>query len=95
MLHYMAENHRAVFSLDINDTVNLRTYVEEQGFVFIRDRPAITHTLYTDYRQRRATSMNDEKVHCPFAQAKYPILKKKRSFAYPIGSNLSHLFDRE
>ncbi|KAL9909618.1 ionotropic receptor 76b [Glossina fuscipes fuscipes] len=95
MLHYMAENDRAVFSLDINDTTNLRTYVEEQGFVLIRDRPAITHTLYTDYRQRRATSMNDEKVHCPFAQAKHPILKKKRSFAYPIGSNLSHLFDRE
>ena len=95
MLNRMAQQNYAVFTEATNDTYNLRNYVEKNGYVFVRDRPAITHALYLDYRYRKTISYDNEKVHCPFAKAKEPFLKKKRSFAYPIGSNLSDLFDRE
>ncbi|XP_017476210.1 PREDICTED: glutamate receptor ionotropic, delta-1 [Rhagoletis zephyria] len=93
MLYNMIRNNHAVFSRSSNDTFNLQNFVEKDGYVFVRDRPAINHLLYADYRYRKTISMNDEKLHCPFAMAKEPFLKKNRSFAYPIGSNLSELFD--
>ncbi|XP_037822507.1 glutamate receptor ionotropic, kainate 2 [Lucilia sericata] len=95
MLSRMAQQNYAVFTDFTNDTLNLLNYVENNGYVFVRDRPAITHALYLDYRYRKTISLTNEKIHCPFAKAKEPFLKKKRSFAYPIGSNLSDLFDRE
>ncbi|XP_065360019.1 glutamate receptor 2 [Calliphora vicina] len=95
MLSRMAQQNYAVFTVATNDTYNLHNYVEKSGYVFVRDRPAITHALYLDYRYRKTISLDNEKIHCPFAKAKEPFLKKKRSFAYPIGSNLSELFDRE
>lgn len=95
MLNGMALRNYAVFTDDTNDTVNLHKYVEKYGYVFIRDRPAITHVLYEDYLYRKTISYDNEKIHCPFAKAKEPFLKKKRSFAYPRNSNLSDLFDRE
>ncbi|XP_037940523.1 uncharacterized protein LOC119673332 [Teleopsis dalmanni] len=91
----MIKSNHAVFSEEQNDTSNLRTFVEGDGYVFVRDRPAINHALYIDYRYRKTISVDNEKIHCPFAMAKKPFLKKKRSFAYPIGSNLSELFDPE
>nr|QKN21173.1 ionotropic receptor [Zeugodacus cucurbitae] len=93
MLTNMIRNSHAVFSKSSNDTFNLQNFVEKDGYVFVRDRPAINHVLYADYRYRKTISMNDEKLHCPFAMAKEPFLKKNRSFAYPMGSNLSELFD--
>lgn len=93
MLTNMIRNNHAVFSSSSNDTFNLQNFVEKDGYVFVRDRPAINHVLYADYRYRKTISMNDEKLHCPFAMAKEPFLKKNRSFAYPLGSNLSELFD--
>ncbi|XP_073841671.1 ionotropic receptor 76b [Musca autumnalis] len=95
MLSGMASRNLAVFTDDTNDTLNLRKYVEKYGYVFVRDRPAITHVLYEDYLYRKTISYDNEKIHCPFAKAKEPFLKKKRSFAYPRNSNLSELFDRE
>uniref|UniRef100_A0A6P4DYF6 Uncharacterized protein LOC108038316 n=1 Tax=Drosophila rhopaloa TaxID=1041015 RepID=A0A6P4DYF6_DRORH len=93
MLNRMIQNNYAVFSDETNDTYNLLNYVESNGYVFVRDRPAINIMLYQDYLYRKSISFSDEKVHCPFAMAKEPFLKKKRTFAYPIGSNLSQLFD--
>uniref|UniRef100_A0A1I8NWC1 Ionotropic glutamate receptor C-terminal domain-containing protein n=1 Tax=Stomoxys calcitrans TaxID=35570 RepID=A0A1I8NWC1_STOCA len=95
MLSGMVDRKYAVFTEDTNDTLNLRKYVEKSGYVFVRDRPAITHVLYADYLYRKTISYDNEKIHCPFAMAKDPFLKKKRSFAYPRNSNLSELFDRE
>ncbi|XP_033157583.1 glutamate receptor ionotropic, delta-1 [Drosophila mauritiana] len=95
MLNRMIQNNYAVFSDETNDTYNLQNYVEKNGYVFVRDRPAINIMLYRDYLYRKTVSFSDEKVHCPFAMAKEPFLKKKRTFAYPIGSNLSQLFDPE
>ncbi|XP_062134409.1 ionotropic receptor 93a [Drosophila sulfurigaster albostrigata] len=95
MLNRMIYNNYAVFTDASNDTYNLQNYVERNGYVFVRDRPAINIMLYRDYLYRKSVSFNDEKIHCPFAMAKEPFLKKKRTFAYPIGSNLSELFDPE
>jgi len=92
MLNRMIQNNYAVFSDETNDTYNLQNYVEKNGYVFVRDRPAINIMLYRDYLYRKTVSFSDEKVHCPFAMAKEPFLKKKRTFAYPIGSNLSPKF---
>ncbi|SPP76120.1 glutamate receptor ionotropic, delta-1 [Drosophila guanche] len=95
MLNRMIQNNYAVFSEETNDTYNLQNYVERNGYVFVRDRPAINIMLYQDYLYRKTISYSDEKIHCPFAMAREPFLKKKRTFAYPIGSNLSQLFDPE
>ncbi|EDV96616.1 glutamate receptor ionotropic, delta-1 [Drosophila grimshawi] len=95
MLNRMIQNNYAVFTEASNDTYNLQNYVERNGYVFVRDRPAISIMLYRDYLFRKSVSADDEKIHCPFAMAKEPFLRKKRTFAYPIGSNLSELFDPE
>lgn len=95
MLNRMINNNYAVFTDAFNDTYNLQNYVERNGYVFVRDRPAINIMLYRDYLYRKSVSQNDEKIHCPFATAKDAFLTKKRTFAYPIGSNLSELFDPE
>ncbi|XP_023173114.1 glutamate receptor ionotropic, delta-1-like [Drosophila hydei] len=95
LLNRMIQNNYAVFTDNSNDTYNLQNYVERNGYVFVRDRPAINIMLYRDYLYRKSVSFSDEKVHCPFAMAREPFLTKKRTFAYPIGSNLSELFDPE
>ncbi|XP_055856545.1 glutamate receptor ionotropic, delta-2 [Episyrphus balteatus] len=95
ILSNMVLNNRATFTENENDTITLTTFVEKYGYVFVRDRPAIHHLLYLDYRYRKSISFDNEKIHCPFAMAKEPFLKKKRAFAYPFMSNLSTLFDPE
>lgn len=73
----------------------LKEYVENKGFVFIRDKPAIEILQYKDYMMRKDSNRENERAHCPFATAKKAIWTKKRGFVYPIGSNISKLFDAE
>lgn len=91
----MIANNLAEFTTSRNDSENLINYVEKSDYVYIRDRPAIIEALYDNYRYRRLVSADDEKLHCNLAMTKEPILKKKRAFAYPIGTNLSDIFDIE
>lgn len=91
----MIYKRRAIFTENINDTDTLMDFVEKKKYVFVRDRPALDHLVYRDYRYRKTISYDNEKMHCPFAKSYQPFLTKKRSFAYPRGSNLSALFDPE
>lgn len=77
-----------------NDSAYLDNYVERKNHIFVRDRPAIDHLIYRDYQQRRDQTA-DEKTHCPFATSKYPFLRRKRAFAYPMGTEWNALFDPE
>lgn len=75
--------------------MNLLDYVEMKDFVFVRDRPAIDHLVYSDYKERK-TRYDDEKSQCPFAVAKNPFIKRKRTFAYNRSNfSYSSLFDPE
>lgn len=78
----------------LNDSEYLEDFVERRDFIFVRDRPAIDHVIYRDY-QRRRDQTADEKVHCPFATSKFPFLRRKRAFAYPMGTEWDALFDPE
>lgn len=77
------------------DKAILEEYVEKKGFVFVRDKPAMSIMLYKDYMYRKDLSKENERIHCPFAVAKAPFMTKKRGFVYPVGSNISKLFDAE
>lgn len=78
-----------------SDEEILEQYVQKKGMVFIRDKPAIQILQYRDYMIRKELTKTNERIHCPFAIAKRPIMKKKRGFIYPVGSNISKLFDSE
>lgn len=78
-----------------SDEEILEDYVQKKGMVFMRDKPAIQILQYKDYMGRKNLSKTNERIHCPFAIAKRPIMKKKRGFIYPVGSNISKLFDAE
>lgn len=71
------------------------TYVQKKNYVYIRDRPAIDHVIYQDYKYRKTLSKDDEKIHCPFAVSKTSFLKRKRAFAYAKDNNISELFDQQ
>lgn len=91
----MVENKRAIFSV-FNDSESLREYVEMKDYVYVRDRPAIDHLIYSDYKERKTRIINDEKLQCPFAVAKKPFITRKRTFAYSKGDfPYSSLFDPE
>lgn len=91
----MLNNSRAVLS-NLSDPDNLKTYVENNHYVYIRDRPAVDHLIYQDYKERREkNSMSDEKVHCPFATSKYSFMRRKRTFAYQPNTTWNALFDPE
>jgi glutamate receptor, ionotropic, invertebrate len=85
----------AEFSEEANDTVILMKSVEKKNYVFIRDKPAVDHLIYQDYKYRKNIDQFNEKVHCPFAVAKSPFLKRKRAFAYPLKTKWNALFDPE
>lgn len=93
-MNSMIQRERGIFNTK-NDSDNLLDYVESKNYVFIRDRPAIDHLIYQDYQRRKFQSSNDEKKHCPFATAKIPFMKRKRTFAYPISSHYNEIFDPE
>uniref|UniRef100_A0A336K8J6 CSON003923 protein n=1 Tax=Culicoides sonorensis TaxID=179676 RepID=A0A336K8J6_CULSO len=79
----------------MNDTDILRDRVEKKKNLYIRDRPAMDHLRYDDYKYRLTKSRNDEKKHCPFAVAKDPLLRLRRGFAYPLNTKWNRLFDPE
>lgn len=90
----MYDNHRIIFS-EKSDNDTLNEYVYKDGYVLVRDRPAISHLIYNDYILRKRTNPDDERKQCPFAVAKDPFMKRRRSFAYRLDSELSLLFDEE
>lgn len=94
MMRKMYDSHRIVFS-DKSDNETLNKYVFGQNFVLVRDRPAINHLIYSDYQDRKLKNPTDEKKQCPFATAKEPFMKRKRSFAYNLNTPFNLLFDPE
>lgn len=94
MMRKMYDNHHIIFS-EKTDNETLNDYVYKEGYVFVRDRPAINHLIYNDYILRKKINPNDERKQCPFATAKDPFMKRRRSFAYQLGSELNSLFDSE
>lgn len=90
----MYDAHRIVFS-EKNDSATLNEYVFKDGYVLVRDRPAINHLIYSDYQERKRMNPGDEKKQCPFATAKEPFMRRKRSFAYRLDSDLQRVFDPE
>lgn len=81
------------FTTVLNDTEILINQVEKRNYVFVRDRPAIQHLVYTDYKYRKAFSKSNEKIHCPFAVAANPVLKRMRGFGFPKTTPWNILFD--
>lgn len=94
MMRKMYDDHRIIFS-DKSDNDTLNEYVFRDGYVLVRDRPAINHLIYNDYQERKLKNPIDEKKQCPFATAKDPFMKRKRSFAYNLDSDLNFIFDPE
>lgn len=92
MMRKMYNDGRAVFS-DKADNETLNEFVYKEGFVLVRDRPAINHLIYNDYKDRKSKNPTDEKKQCPFATAKEPFMTRKRSFAYALASEYNALFD--
>ncbi|XP_059617045.1 glutamate receptor ionotropic, delta-1 [Phlebotomus argentipes] len=92
-LSRMVEKNLVQFSASLNDTEILLQDVERRNYLYVRDRPAINHLIYSDYVYRKTISLTDEKIQCPFAVAKTPFMKRKRAFAYPKNSTLHLLFD--
>lgn len=91
----MADKNQAEFTPSTNDTYNLLEYVQRRDFVFVRDRPAMDHLIYRDYKYRKTLSTTDEKIQCPFAVSKTPFIKRKRTFAYKPDFPWQALFDPE
>lgn len=91
----MVTKDRAQFKSEEREIDFLNKYVEKKDFVFVRDRPAIDHLIYKDYKSRQERGVTDEKKQCPFVTSKIPFLKRKRAFAYPPNTNWSYLFDPE
>lgn len=94
MMRKMYDNHRIIFS-EKSDNDTLNEYVYKDGYVLVRDRPAINHLIYNDYILRKKSNPDDERKQCPFAVAKDPFMKRRRSFAYRLDSELNLLFDEE
>ncbi|CAG9802412.1 unnamed protein product [Chironomus riparius] len=87
----MVEKSLGIFSNKNNDTDILLNQIMKKDYVFIRDKPAIDHLVYNDWRKRK--TMPSERLQCPFALSKLSSLRRKRGFAFPIGSKWRPLFD--
>ncbi|XP_050094606.1 glutamate receptor ionotropic, kainate 2 [Anopheles aquasalis] len=83
------------FTNNINDSDTLADRVAKHNYVFVRDRPAINHVIYSDYLVRRKINPINERVHCPYATATTPFLKRNRAFGYPLWTEWNRLFDPE
>jgi glutamate receptor, ionotropic, invertebrate len=79
----MVEKNQGIFTNQNNDTDILLNQVLKKDYVYIRDKPAIDHLVYNDWRKRK--TLPSERLQCPFALSKESSLKRKRGFAYPIG----------
>lgn len=88
----MYDDHKIVFT-EKPDKNTLNDYVFEQGYVLVRDRPAITHLIYNDYQERKQRNPTDESKQCPFAMAKDAFMKRKRAFGYRHGFEFDAIFD--
>lgn len=91
----MVQNNRGIFTDSYNGSESLINWVEKKNYVFIRDRPAMDHLIYSDYLYRKEISRTDEKIHCPFAISATPFMKRRRAFAYPKNTKWNYLFDPE
>lgn len=91
LLRPMLEKKLGVFTNMNNDTDILLNQVFKKNLVFIRDRPAIDHLVYEDYRKRK--TLPSERLQCPFAMSKEVSLRRKRGFVYPKDSKWARLFD--
>lgn len=49
------------FTTNGNDTDILLSLVKKKNLIYIRDRPAITHMLYEDYKKRKFYPKGQEK----------------------------------
>jgi len=87
----MVDKKLAQFTKQNNDTDILLNQVLKKNMVFIRDRPAIDHLVYSDYLKRKEET--SERRQCPFATSTEVSLRRKRGFAYPIGSKWRELLD--
>lgn len=94
-LSKMVDKNLAAFVATLNDTEVLHNYVERQNYLFIRDKPAIKHLIYQDYKYRKTLNEDNEKIHCAFALAKEAFLKLRRTFAYSKTFRFQQLFDYE
>lgn len=94
-LSRMVDKNLAAFVDTLNDTEVLVNYVERQNYVLVRDKPAIKHLIYQDYKYRKTLKADDEKVHCAFAVAKEAFLKRRRAFAYSENFRFKDVFDYE
>lgn len=88
----MYEDQKIVFT-GKSDNETLNEFVFQQGYVLVRDRPAISHLIYNDYQERKSRNPYDESKQCPFAMAKDAFMKRKRAFAYRHGFEFDYLFD--
>ena len=93
----MVDKNLAAFVDSLNDTDVLMSYVERQNYVFVRDKPAVKHLVYQDYKFRKSLypDAKEGKAHCAFALAKEAFLKLKRTFAYSKNFRFQQLFDYE
>lgn len=91
ILRPLVERKLGVFTNMNNDTDILLNQVYKKNLVFIRDKPAIDHLVYEDYRKRKREP--SERLQCPFAMSKEVSLKRQRGFIYPLGSKWAKLFD--
>ncbi|XP_055533659.1 glutamate receptor ionotropic, delta-1 [Wyeomyia smithii] len=94
-LNTLVDKHLVEFATNQNDSEILMTTVAKKNYVYVRDRPAFAHMVYSDYLVRRKVNPVNERSHCPFAAATTPFLKKVRAFAYPNTTRWNILFDAQ
>lgn len=94
MMRKMYDNRQIIMS-EKSDNDTLIQHVYAEGYVLVRDKPAISHLIYDDYLVRKRRWPQDDKRQCPFAAAKEPFLRRKRSFAYPLNSEINMIIDPE
>ena len=94
-LSVLVDKRLVDFTTNVNDSDTLADKVAKQNYVFVRDRPAIDHMIYADYLVRRKINPKNERVHCPYATATTPFLKRNRAFGYPPNTEWNRIFDPE
>ena len=87
----MVNRNLGTFTKENNDTDVLLNLVLKKNVIFLRDKPAIDHLMYEDYRKRK--TMPHERLQCPFAMTNKATLRRQRGFTYPKGSKWKKLFD--
>uniref|UniRef100_A0A182W227 Ionotropic glutamate receptor C-terminal domain-containing protein n=1 Tax=Anopheles minimus TaxID=112268 RepID=A0A182W227_9DIPT len=94
-LSVLVDKRLVDFTTNVNDSDTLADKVAKQNYVFVRDRPAIDHMIYADYLVRRKINTLVERLHCPYATATTPFLKRNRAFGFPLTTEWNRIFDPE